>query len=73
MHLAASQGTRCVALFGTYNKPRRWFPFGHQHEVIYEPLGIRHIGVERVANAIEAAIVSRNGAVGARRLAAGSG
>jgi heptosyltransferase III len=70
MHLAASQGTRCVALFGTYNKPRRWFPFGHEHDVIYEPRGIRHIGVERVADAIEAAI-GRNGVVSARRLAAG--
>jgi ADP-heptose:LPS heptosyltransferase len=70
MHLAASQGTRCVALFGTYNIPRRWFPFGREHDVIYEPLGIRHIGVERVAGAIEAAILSRNGMVSAQQLAA---
>jgi heptosyltransferase-3 len=70
MHLAASQGTRCVALFGTYNKPRRWFPFGPEHDVIYEPLGIRHISVERVADAIEAAILSRNEMVSARHLAA---
>jgi heptosyltransferase-3 len=71
MHLAASQGTVCVALFGTYNKPRRWFPFGYGHEVIYEPRGIRHISVERVADAIEGIIVNRNGVASSRRLAAG--
>ena len=73
MHLAASQGTRCVALFGTYNKPRRWFPFGHEHDVIYEPLGIQHIGVERVADVNEAALASRNGVVRARHRVAGIG
>ena len=56
MHLAASQGTRCVALFGNYNRPRQWFPYGPDHVVIHEPLGVRHIGVERVADSVEAAV-----------------
>jgi heptosyltransferase-3 len=56
MHLAASRGTRCVALFGNYNMPRQWYPFRDEHRVIYEPQGIRRIGVEQVADAVEAAI-----------------
>jgi ADP-heptose:LPS heptosyltransferase len=56
MHLAASQGTECVALFGNYNEPRQWFPFGHEHRVIFEPQGIRRIGAGQVADAVEAAI-----------------
>ena len=56
MHLAATQGTRCVALFGNFNRPRQWFPYGRDHVVIYEPLGVRHISVERVADAVEAAV-----------------
>jgi heptosyltransferase-3 len=56
MHLAASQGTSCVALFGNYNLPRQWFPYGAGHVVIHEPLGVQHIGVERVAESVEAAV-----------------
>jgi ADP-heptose:LPS heptosyltransferase len=58
MHLAASQGTRCVALFGNFNRPRQWFPYGRDHIVIHEPVGVRHISVERVADAVEAAVRS---------------
>jgi heptosyltransferase-3 len=56
MHLAAAQGTRCVALFGNFNLPRQWFPYGPDHVVIYEARGVRHIAVERVADAVEAAV-----------------
>ena len=56
MHLAASQGTRCLALFGNFNRPRQWFPYGRDHVVIHEPNGVRHIGVERVADSVEAAV-----------------
>ncbi|MHB1935310.1 MAG: glycosyltransferase family 9 protein [Acidobacteriaceae bacterium] len=35
MHLAAAVGTPCVAVFAARNKPRTWFPWGNQHEVIY--------------------------------------
>jgi ADP-heptose:LPS heptosyltransferase len=50
MHLAASQGTVCIALFGNYNRPRRWYPFGERHRVLHEPRGVREISVHRVAN-----------------------
>ena len=56
MHLAASQGTPCVALYGNYNRPREWFPFGPGHRVIHDPQGVKHIGVERVADSVEAAV-----------------
>jgi lipopolysaccharide heptosyltransferase III len=56
MHLAASRGTRCVALFGNYNRPRQWFPYGPDHVVIYEPRGVRHIDVEHVVDSVEAAV-----------------
>jgi ADP-heptose:LPS heptosyltransferase len=52
MHLAASQQLPCLALFGDYNRPRRWYPFGPGHTVIYEPRGIRAISVQRVADEI---------------------
>lgn len=35
MHLAAALGVPCVAVFAARNKPRMWFPWGSQHEVIY--------------------------------------
>jgi ADP-heptose:LPS heptosyltransferase len=54
MHLAAAQGTACVALFGNYNEPRQWYPYGDAHTVIYEPRGVEAITVERVAAAITA-------------------
>lgn len=58
MHLGASQGTRCLALFGNFNRPRQWFPYGKNHIVIYEAEGVRNISVERVADAVEAAVHS---------------
>jgi heptosyltransferase III len=76
MHLAASQGTHCVALFGNFNQPRQWFPYGTGHVVIYEATGVRNIGVERVADAIEAAFHSlhKDAAAGEpQRLASGAG
>jgi ADP-heptose:LPS heptosyltransferase len=49
MHLAASQQTPCIALFGNYNLPRKWYPYGDGHTVIHEPRGMHEIGVEHVA------------------------
>jgi heptosyltransferase-3 len=52
MHLAATQGTACVALFGNLNQPRQWFPWGNQHHVIHEPRGVTLISVAAVADAV---------------------
>lgn len=35
MHLASAVGTRCVAIFSSRNLPGQWFPFGHEHRVLY--------------------------------------
>jgi lipopolysaccharide heptosyltransferase III len=70
MHLAASQGTQCVALFGTYNKPHRWFPFGNAHRVIHDSRGVRNITVQQVVEAVESVLVTQNQALDTRQLAA---
>jgi len=62
MHLAATQGTRCVALFGNRNKPRQWYPWGNQHRIFHEPRGVTHISVDSVA----AAVMETIGEAGAR-------
>jgi heptosyltransferase-3 len=56
MHLATTQGTPCLALFGNHNRPRQWFPYGEQHQVIHEPRGIAAITVDRVADALSIAM-----------------
>ncbi len=56
MHLAASQQTSCVALFGNLNRPRQWYPFGNGHRIVQEPRGIREISVQRVADEIRSAL-----------------
>jgi heptosyltransferase-3 len=46
MHLAASAGTTCVAIFAARNIPRQWFPFGHQHRVLYHRVECWGCGLE---------------------------
>lgn len=43
MHLAASVGIPCVALFGDYNLPKKWHPIGDGHRVIHNMGGISKI------------------------------
>ena len=35
MHLAAAVGTPVVAIFSAQNKPGEWYPYGQQHQVLY--------------------------------------
>jgi len=35
MHLAASQGVPCIAVFSARDLPGQWFPFGEGHKVLY--------------------------------------
>ena len=46
MHLAATVGTPCVAVFSARNKPRVWFPWGEQHEVVYHRTDCWGCGLE---------------------------
>lgn len=52
MHLAASQGTRCVALFGDHEPPRRWHPYGADHRIIHDIRGVRAIEPKQVIHQI---------------------
>lgn len=57
MHLAASVGTICVAIFSRHAKPGCWYPYGSQHKIIY-PSGnsIRSITVDTVVHEIHSAL-----------------
>jgi heptosyltransferase III len=72
MHLATSQGTPCVGLFGNYNAPHQWFPFGAGHRVIHEPRGVREIRPEQVADLVEATLAARAQALLGKRASGGS-
>jgi heptosyltransferase III len=65
MHLAACQGTSCVALFGNFNRPRQWYPFGAGHRVLHEARGVRNIDVEQVMTALAQVLEPLPGARGA--------
>jgi heptosyltransferase-3 len=77
MHLAASVGTQCVAIFSARNKPGIWFPSGKAHKILYhetECYGcglrvckdhnkkcIRSITVDEVLEAISDLLKDRSG------------
>ena len=46
MHLAATVGTPCVAIFAARNIPRVWFPHGSRHRVIYHEVSCMGCGLE---------------------------
>lgn len=46
MHLAAAVQTPCVAIFAARNIPRVWFPYGHQHRVVYHHVECAGCGLE---------------------------
>jgi ADP-heptose:LPS heptosyltransferase len=52
MHLAASQSVPVIAIFGPYNRPRRWHPFGRNHVVFHDIDDIQNIRVEAVLEAL---------------------
>ena len=46
MHLAATVGTPCVAIFAARNIPRVWFPYGARHRVVYHHVSCAGCGLE---------------------------
>ena len=46
MHLAATVGTTCVAIFAARNIPRVWFPHGAAHRVVYHKVSCMGCGLE---------------------------
>jgi heptosyltransferase III len=64
MHLAASQGTPCVALFGVHEPPQRWHPYGVHHSIIHNMRGILSIQPKEVFWQVCAGIEERHGLLG---------
>jgi heptosyltransferase III len=50
MHLAASAGTKCVAIFAAIDFPNRWIPFGEGHKVFRETVECEGCYVENCFN-----------------------
>ena len=46
MHLASAVGTPCVAVFSGRGKPKRWFPYGEGHRVLYHRVSCWGCGLE---------------------------
>lgn len=46
MHLAASVGTPCAAIFSARNKPGVWFPYGTRHKVVYHQVECYGCGLD---------------------------
>lgn len=46
MHLAATVGTPCVAIFAARNIPRVWYPHGPQHRIVYHEVECMGCGLE---------------------------
>lgn len=53
LHLAAAGGTRTIGLFGDYNLPRKWHPYGANHRPLHNMDGVRAITVDQVRGAVE--------------------
>jgi ADP-heptose:LPS heptosyltransferase len=49
LHLAAAGGAQVLGLFGNFNRPRQWHPYGARNRVIHEMRGTGAITVELVA------------------------
>lgn len=56
LHLAACMQTRTVGLFGNFNKPTKWHPYGPGHSVLHEMRGIGAITVESVCEAVKTSL-----------------
>ena len=53
LHLAASQGVPCIGLFGNYNKPNKWHPYGKNNYIIHNQDGVGQISVNEVLNLVD--------------------
>ncbi|MCH8181072.1 MAG: glycosyltransferase family 9 protein [Proteobacteria bacterium] len=56
MHLAATVGVPCIGLFGGYNRPVVWHPFGEGHRIVHRMSGVQDISVDEVMNLARAGL-----------------
>jgi len=52
LHLASAMNVPCVALYGNYNRPAKWHPFGSHHRIIHNMAGVSAITVADVDTAL---------------------
>jgi hypothetical protein len=43
---------RCVCMFGDFNKPRAWHPYGAQHHIVHNLDGVRAIQPSQIYAAV---------------------
>lgn len=53
LHLSAAMGLTCVAMFGDYNRPKKWHPVGERHRIIHNMAGVMAITPDEVFEAVE--------------------
>ena len=56
MHLAAAVNVPCVCMFGDYNAPKRWHPYGAQHQIVHNMNGVEKISPEEILSAVQAVL-----------------
>lgn len=59
LHLASAGGAQVLGLFGNFNRPRQWHPYGASHRVIHEMRGTQAITVDLVVDTVIAMLASR--------------
>ena len=59
LHLAAAMNVPCVALYGDYNRPSKWHPFGSHHRIIHNMSGVSAITVADVDTALRDVLAAR--------------
>lgn len=60
LHLATAIGVPTVGIFGDFNRPVKYHPFG-AHTIIHEMAGLDHISVDRVKAAVDEALRAGGG------------
>ena len=67
LHLAAAMGTPTIGLFGGYNRPRQWHPYGPGHRPVHVMGGMTGIAVAAVRDAVLAVAADAAAGAGAAR------
>jgi heptosyltransferase III len=51
--LASAAEVACIGLFGDFNRPRKWHPFGKRNHIIHNMQGMSAISVDEVVDAVK--------------------
>ena len=72
MHLAAAMGVPCVGVFGSFNRPQQWHPWGQGHHIIHNIAGVGKISPAEVHSAVSSIIKNASTEVTQRKSLIGS-